>query len=75
MGVFGMKNKAAGGFYGFPKGHEPEGKTKKPTACHLMHQNKHPGKQGCNCQFSYHKDIQPLQTLDSHNSTFSLHDQ
>ncbi len=29
-------NKAAGGFYGFSKGHKPDGKTKKPTACHLM---------------------------------------
>jgi hypothetical protein len=37
-------NKAAGGFYGFSKGHKPNGKTKKPTACHLMSHNKHLGK-------------------------------
>ncbi len=27
-------------------------------------------KQGCDCQFHHHKDIWPLQVVDSHNSTF-----
>jgi hypothetical protein len=36
--------KAARGFYDFSKGHEPDGKTNKPTACHLMPHNKHLGK-------------------------------
>ncbi len=52
---------------------ELAGKAKKPTACHLMPHNKHLGIQGRNCQFHNHKDIQPLQVLDSHDSTFSSH--
>ncbi len=35
---------------------EPAGKAKKLTAWHLMpHKKKHPGKQGCSCQFRNYK--------------------
>jgi hypothetical protein len=44
---------------------EPAGKSKKPTAWHLMPHNKQPGKQGCNCQFRNHKIFKYL-TLAKH---------
>jgi hypothetical protein len=36
---------------------EPDENAEKPTACHLMPHNKHPGEQGCNYQFRNHKGI------------------
>ncbi len=60
LGQLVWSNKAAEGSMVFQKAtSEPTGKTKKPTAWHLMPHNKHTGKQGCNCQFRNNKIFNP----------------
>jgi hypothetical protein len=59
-GAVGMKNKAAGGFYGFSWGHKwARWKSKEIDSMHLMPHKKHLGKWGCNCQFHIHKMFNP----------------
>jgi hypothetical protein len=51
---------------------EPAGKTKKPTTWYLIPPNKHPGKQGCDCQLCNHKISNPCKhrMLTIHPSVF-----